>query len=81
MLQVNNDNPKCDGQDSTENNVCHFRNKCGRYLRPEGEFQVNKPFWRQGADCIEYEVVPREYHIDEEIEEPARVGWDESCQK
>lgn len=76
MLKARNDESKCAGQDNTGNNVCADRNRCGRYLRPAGDRQAWNDFWKAGALCQHYEIVPDQYHIDDDAEEPAKVGWD-----
>lgn len=73
MLKAINEKVKCAGQDSTGNNLCSDRTRCGRFLRPEGDNQEWLDFWKAGRDCQHYESVPSEYHIDEE---PARVDWE-----
>lgn len=75
MLQPQNQESKCAGQDNTGNSVCADRNRCGRYLRPDGERQVYSDFWKAGDSCQHYESVPAQYHVQDEVEEPAKVGW------
>lgn len=70
MLKSKNDVAKCAGQDNTGNNVCADRNRCGRFLRPEGDRQIYESYWKAGRDCMKYESVPREYHIEDQ-------PWDE----
>lgn len=81
MLQAKNDISKCAGQDNTGNNICADRNRCGRYLRPEGDRQTWENFWKAGRDCLQYESVPSVHHITDDIEEPPRVEWDERAVK
>lgn len=56
-LEVNNDKAKCMGMDNTGNNVCRDRERCGRYMRPEGDRQVWADFWKAGIDCQHYESI------------------------
>lgn len=77
MLTAINDKAKCAGVDNTGNQVCSDRNRCGRFLRPDGDRQVWNDYWKAGRDCQHYESVSSEHHIVDDIEEPARVEWDE----
>ena len=56
MIAIN-DNAKCAGQDNTGNNVCSDRERCGRYLRPTGDYQTWEAFWKAGRDCQWYESI------------------------
>lgn len=62
MLAARNDLAKCAGQDETGNNVCGDRERCGRYLRPDGDRQAWGNFWKAGKDCQWYEIVPEKFH-------------------
>lgn len=56
-MKAENDKAKCAGQDNTGNNVCRDRERCGRYVRPAGDYQVWSDFWKAGIDCHHYESI------------------------
>jgi hypothetical protein len=60
-----NDKAKCAGQSEAGSHVCADRGRCGRYLRPTGDYQTWEAFWKAGDACQKYEIVPGEYHIVE----------------
>lgn len=71
MLQAINDRAKCAGQDKTGNNVCSDRERCGRYVRPDGDRQQYSDFWKAGRECQWYESIVA-------FDEPSRLGdWNE----
>lgn len=73
MIAIN-DKAKCEGQSEAGSHVCADCGRCGRYLRPSGDYQVYADFWKAGEECQHYEIVSAEHHISED--EPARVGWE-----
>lgn len=56
--------------------VCSDRNRCGRFLRPEAPGQIFEAHYKAGDHCQHYEIVPSQHHITDDVEEPAKVGWD-----
>lgn len=64
-LNAVNDKAKCAGQSEAGSHVCADRGRCGRYLRPAGDYQTHGDFWKAGDACQHYEIVPAQYHIKE----------------
>lgn len=76
MLKAIKLQPKCRGQAPNGSMVCSDRNRCGCYLRPDAPGQIYEPHYKAGDRCQHYESVPEQYHITDDVEEPAKVGWD-----
>lgn len=72
MLAAINDKAKCAGQAPDGSQVCSDRGRCGRFLRPGGEYQVYYDFWKSGDSCQNYESVSAEHHQTEDFNE-ARI--------
>ena len=60
-MSANNDRAKCEGESPIGEQVCAYRESCGRYMRPTGTHQSWFDFWKteKADDCIQFERIEK----------------------